>query len=149
VSEVSTRLPRGPHADRPRADERVLRATGADLQNGWLARHGTLSLTETRLVFVPTVLDTILRARRREIPLTEVAEVERFPRRMGDIPRGGRRPRMFVRTSAVEYQLMVPDLDGWLDYLDVVYQRIEALKAYRPPIVREGRGANPLLEILG
>ena len=54
------RLPRLPHADKPRPDEKALKRSGADLQNGWLARHGDLVLTEERLVFVPTLLDTAL-----------------------------------------------------------------------------------------
>ena len=61
----SSRLPRGPHAERPRPDEKVRKRTGADLQNGWLARHGTLFLSDDRLVFVPTLMDTAMRAKRR------------------------------------------------------------------------------------
>ena len=64
-------LPRVPNADKPRPDETVLKKSGADLQNGWLARHGDLLCTEDRLVFVPTALDTALRAKRREIPLDD------------------------------------------------------------------------------
>jgi len=36
-----------------RPDETILKKSGADLQNGWLARHGELYCTEDRLVFVP------------------------------------------------------------------------------------------------
>ena len=57
-----SRLPRVPHAEKPRDGEKVFKRTGADLQNGWLARHGDLFLTEDRLVFVPTLLDTALMA---------------------------------------------------------------------------------------
>ena len=59
------KLPRVSHADRPRDDEKVLRKGGADLNNGWLGRHGNLYLTEERLVFVPTPLDHLLMAKRR------------------------------------------------------------------------------------
>ena len=56
--------------------------TGADLQNGWLARHGDLILTEERLVFVPTLLDTALLAKRRQIMLEDVrrSSASRSPR---------------------------------------------------------------------
>ncbi|MEW6582434.1 MAG: hypothetical protein AB1416_06715, partial [Actinomycetota bacterium] len=76
---TSTKLPRRPHADKPREGETVRRQGGADLNNGWLARHGTLYLTDERLVFVPTILDLVMGAKRREVPLDGIVEVERFP----------------------------------------------------------------------
>jgi len=134
------KLPRVKHADRPRPDETVLKQSGADLQNGWLARHGTLFATDDRLVFVPTVLDHVLQAKRREIPLDDITEVERFPLSPGDMPHGGRRPRMLVHTDACVYEFMVGDLDAWIDALERVYQRRarETGNDHTPRITREG-----------
>lgn len=133
------RLPRVPHADRPRAGETVLKQSGADLQNGWLARHGTLFATDERLVFVPTILDTALRAKRREIPLDEITEIERSPRSPGDMPQGGRRPRMLVHTERCVYEFMVGDLDAWIDSLEAVYRRrAREGNDYAPRVTREG-----------
>lgn len=132
------RLPRLPHAERPRPDERILKHTGADLQNGWLARHGTLYLTEHRLVFVPTLVDTALRAKRREILLDDVQEIERFPIRPGMMPPGGRRPRVLIHTEACVYEFLVGDLDAWIDTLERVYQmRVQSGKPHRPLVRRE------------
>ncbi|MGD9694734.1 MAG: hypothetical protein AB7V42_03625 [Thermoleophilia bacterium] len=141
-----TKLPRGPHAERPRPDEEVLKRSGADLQNGWLSRHGTLFLLRERLVFVPTILDTFLRAKRREIPLDDITRIERFPRSPGDMPRGGRRPRLLLHTPAVTYELIVGDLDAWIDALERVYQ-LRGRQGGRPapPVEREGY-TNLLLE---
>jgi hypothetical protein len=134
------KLPRVKHADRPRPDETVLKQSGADLQNGWLARHGTLFATDDRLVFVPTVLDHVLQAKRREIPLDDITEVERFPLSPGDMPHGGRRPRMLIHTDACVYEFMVGDLDAWIDALERVYQRRtrETGNDHAPRITREG-----------
>ncbi len=134
------KLPRVKHADRPRPDEVVLKQSGADLQNGWLARHGTLFVTDDRLVFVPTVLDHALLAKRREMPLGDVTEIERFPLSPADMPHGGRRPRMLIHTDACVYEFMVGDLDAWIDALERVYQRRarETGDDYMPRITREG-----------
>ncbi|HET6690155.1 MAG TPA: hypothetical protein VFG74_04750 [Miltoncostaeaceae bacterium] len=134
------KLPRAKHADRPRPDETVLKQSGADLQNGWLARHGTLFATDQRLLFVPTLLDTALRGKRREIPLGDITEIERFPRSPGDMPRGGKRPRMLIHTDACVYEFMVGDLDAWIDSLERVYQRRarETGDDHMPRITREG-----------
>ena len=70
---------RAPQASAPGPDEKVLKRSGADLQNGWLGRHGDLVLTEDRLVFLPTLLDTALRAKRREIRLDDITLIERYP----------------------------------------------------------------------
>jgi hypothetical protein len=134
------KLPRVKHADRPRPGETVLKQSGADLQNGWLARHGTLFATDDRLLFVPTVLDHALLAKRREIPLGQVTEVERFPVSPADMPVGGKRPRMLIHTDACVYEFMVGDLDAWIDALERVYQRRarETGDDHMPRITREG-----------
>lgn len=133
------KLPRLPHADRPRPDEKVLKRSGADLQNGWLARHGDLFLTQERLVFVPTVLDTALMAKRREIPLTAVRAIERFPLSPASMPRGGRRPRMMLHTDQCVYEFMVGDLDAWIDMLESWFHRRERRgEGPAPPVRREG-----------
>ena len=139
------RLPRLPHADKPRPDEKVLKRTGADLQNGWLGRHGDLTLTEERLVFVPTLIDTALLAKRREIRLDAITEIERFPLSEGMMPRGGRRPRMLLHTDECVYEFMVGDLDAWIDLLERFFQLRERRgEGTAPPIRREGH-VNPLL----
>lgn len=139
------RLPRLPHADKPRPDEKVLKRTGADLQNGWLGRHGDLTLTEERLVFVPTLIDTALLAKRREIRLDAIKEIERFPLSDGMMPRGGRRPRMLLHTDECVYEFMVGDLDAWIDLLERFFQLRERRGVGpAPPIRREGH-VNPLL----
>jgi hypothetical protein len=133
------RLPRGPHADRPRPDEVIRKRTGADLQNGWLARHGTLFLTDERLVFVPTVLDTVLRAKRREIPLDTLDELERYPRSPGEFTAGGKRPRLLLHTPQCIYQFMLPDMDAWIDAIEVVCEaRVRRGAEHMPAITREG-----------
>jgi hypothetical protein len=140
-----SRLPRLPHADKPRPDEKVLKRTGADLQNGWLARHGELILTEERLVFSPTLLDTALMAKRREILLEDLRAIERFPLEAGMMPRGGRRPRMLLHTDECVYEFMVGDLDAWIDLLERWFQLRERRgEGDAPPIRREGH-VNPLL----
>jgi hypothetical protein len=139
------RLPRLPHADKPRPDEKVLKRTGADLQNGWLGRHGDLTLTEERLVFVPTLIDTALLAKRREIRLDAITEIERFPLSEGMMPRGGRRPRMLLHTDECVYEFMVGDLDAWIDLLERFFQLRERRgEGTAPPIRRQGH-VNPLL----
>ena len=142
----NNRLPRLPHAKKLQPDERVLKSTGADLQNGWLARHGELSLTEDRLVFVPTIIDTLMRAKRREIFLDNLHEIERFPLRPGDMPLGGRRPRMLLHTPECVYEFMVGDLDGWIDVFVLVYRkRGRTGREDTPRITREDY-VNVLLE---
>lgn len=137
---ASRRLPRVPHAERPRPDETVLKQGGADLQNGWLSRHGNLTVTEDRIVFVPTILDTVLRAKRRELPLDAITEIERWPiSPSGGMPPGGKRPRMLIHTEQCVYEFLVGDLDSWIDSLERVYQRRVAQgKPHTPTFTREG-----------
>ena len=138
-SKITSKLPRHPHAERPRADETSLRSGGVDLQNGWLARHGQLTLTPTRLVFVPTVLDHFLRAKRRSIDLDQIVEVEREPRDVEGSSPGLRRPRVIVSDHECAYQFMVGDLDNWIDMLQVVIDRRRASAGREPLVVhREG-----------
>ena len=66
-----SKLPRTKHADRPRPGETVLKQSGADLQNGWLARHGTLFVTDERLLLTYGIV-----TRRVAImPLTKVTDM--------------------------------------------------------------------------
>ena len=146
ASKGNRALPRVANAEKPRPDETILRRSGADLQNGWLARHGELYATEDRLVFVPTVLDTVLRAKRREIFLDDIMEIERFPISPGGMPPGGRRPRMILHTEPCIYELMVNDLDGWIDTMQRIYRvRAKKGRSHEPTITREGY-LNPLLD---
>lgn len=146
MGDPRRRLPRKPHADKIRPDETVLKSSGADLQNGWLARHGELSVTEDRMIFIPTILDTLMRAKRREILLDDVTEIERWPSSPGGMAPGGRRPRMLVHTDECIYELMVGDLDAWIDTLERIYQRRAAKgRPYAPKVTREGY-VNLLLE---
>lgn len=134
-----SRLPRGPHAAPPQSGETVLKRGGADLQNGWLGRHGDLVLTGDRLVFLPTLLDTALRAKRREILLDDITLIERYPVRPGGPTPGGRRSRMLLHTEACVYEFMVGDLDAWIDTLERLYEiRAGEGKPHRPPTKREG-----------
>lgn len=144
-----SRLPRGPHATAPGPDERVLKRSGADLQNGWLGRHGDLVLTEERLVFLPTMLDTLLRAKRRSIPLDAVTAIEREPRRVGDTNSSGRRSRMLIHTEGCAYELIVGDLDAWIDTIERVYEiRAGKGQTHRPETWRENH-VNIFLEDAG
>lgn len=131
------KLPRVPHAERPRPDETIRKQGGADLQNGWLARHGTLYLTDDRLVFVPTLLDTALRAKRREILLDRLLEVERVPLNPGDMIPGGLRPRLYLHTEECIYSVMLGDIDAWMDAMEVIYgARNQRGLPYRPKFSR-------------
>jgi len=133
------RLPRGPNATRPGPEETIRKRTSADLQNGWLGRHGNLLLTDDRLVFLPTILDTAFGAKRRQITLDELREVERQPLSPDGMIPGGKRPRMILHTDEAGYEFMVGDIDAWIDALQVVYERrARRGQGYRPLFRREG-----------
>jgi hypothetical protein len=94
---------------------------------------------------VPTLLDTALMAKRRQIHLDQVRVIERFPIRSGIMPLGGRRPRMLIHTDDCIYEFMVGDLDAWIDLLERWYQlRERAGDGPAPPVRREDH-VNPLL----
>ncbi|HWH15209.1 MAG TPA: hypothetical protein VNT51_10720 [Miltoncostaeaceae bacterium] len=134
------KLPRRRGVAKPGPDEKVRWNGGADLQNGWWGRHGTLHLTDDRLVFVPTLLDGVLGGRRHEMRLEHIRQVERWPEDPTEIPRGGRRPRMLIHTDECVYQLMTSDLDGWIDAIEKVYVlRARRGETYRPTFRRRAR----------
>lgn len=136
---ASTKLPRKPHAEKPRADETVRRSGSADLNNGWLARHGTLFLTDERLVFSPTLLDRLMRAKRREVLLDEIVELERWPLSPGSMPPGGKRPRLIVHDKECRYQILVGDLDSWFDTIELIYhRRVKKGRDHLPKFTRDG-----------
>lgn len=142
------KLPKVQHAERPRPGETIRKSGGADLQNGWLGRHGTLSLGDERLVFVPTILDTALGAKRRELPLDSILEVERSPKSPEEVIPGGRRPRMVIHTSECAYEFMVGDLDAWIDALQIVYaHRRKNGREYEPTFIRDGSTTAMLMEL--
>ena len=148
MGTTNRKLPRVKHADRPRADETIRKRGGADLQNGWLGRHGTLFLGDDRLIFVPTILDTALSAKRREFQLDDILEIERFPASPDEIIPGGRRPRMIIHTAECGYELMVGDLDAWMDALEIVYaHRRRNGKEHTPTFVRTGSTTASLMEL--
>lgn len=119
----STKLPRTGHAPKIGPDETVLKKTNTDLNNGWLGRHGQLHLTDDRLLFVPTPLDHLLGAKRREIPLDDIRAVERWPLSPNEIPRGAKRPRLFIDTAETRYIFLPSDLDGWFDLIQLVFYK--------------------------
>ncbi|MBM3665725.1 MAG: PH domain-containing protein [Actinobacteria bacterium] len=119
----STKLPRNGHAPKLRPEETVLKKTSTDLNNGWLGRHGQLHLTDERLLFVPTPLDHVLGAKRHEIPLNDIRAVERWPLSPGEVPRGAKRPRLFIDTATTRYIFLAPDLDGWFDLIQLMFYK--------------------------
>ena len=148
MGTTNRKLPRRGHVDRPRPGETVRKLGGVDLQNGWLGRHGTLYLADDRLVFVPTILDTLLRAKRREMPLDEIVEVERYPAHPEDVNPGGQRPRLIIHTAECGYEFMVGDLDAWIDALEIVYaHRNKHGQDHLPVFVREGSTTAMLREL--
>ena len=145
---ASKKLPRHPHADRPRPDETVRRHGHADLQNGWYARHGRLSLCDARIVFAPTPLDTLMRAKRREILLERIESVERLPRDPDGTNPGGRRARMVITDHECAYQFMVSDLDSWIDMIEIVTNRQRTTAGVGPILVLRENYENPVTAAL-
>ncbi len=142
------KLPRVRNADRPRPGEVVRKRGGADLQNGWMGRHGTLYLTDDRAVFVPTVLDTLLGGKRRELPLDDILEIERSPKHPDDILPGAKRPRVIISTAECRYEFMFSDLDAWIDAFQIVYRhRVKNGKPHEPTVLREGSTSDLLMEL--
>jgi len=119
----STKLPRNGHAPKLGPDEPVLKKTNTDLNNGWLGRHGQLHLTNERVLFIPTPLDHLLGAKRREIPLDDIRAVERWPLSPGEVPRGAKRPRLYIDTATTRYIFLPSDLDGWFDLIQLVFYK--------------------------
>ena len=141
-------LPRRPHAERPRTGETVRKRGGADLQNGWYGRHGTLFLTDERLVFVPTILDTALGGKRREMHYDEIVEVERYPTSPDGTVPGGKRPRIIIHTAECGYEMMVGDMDAWIDAIEIMYaHRNRNGHPHKPAFVREGSTTELLSEL--
>jgi hypothetical protein len=137
VAKSRSRLPRA-WAPKVTEDERTRKNTEADLQNGWLARHGRLNLSDERLVFDPTPLDKALMAKRFEILLDDINEVERFPRHV-DAGWPGKRARMLLHTEPCTFEFIVGDLDAWIDAIEKVYAlRVNAGRPHRPPVKRDG-----------
>ncbi len=134
----SRKLPKTTGITRPGPDERVRWKGGADLQNGWWGRHGTLFLTDERLVFIPTLLDGLLGGRRHEMPLDRITEVERWPLTPGEIPPGGKRPRMRIHTAECAYELMAGDIDAWISALEKIYMLREKRGVTYRPTFRHG-----------
>lgn len=139
MGTANRKLPKNPRAAKLGADETIRKRTGADLQNGWLGRHGTLYLTDDRVLFQPTILDTVMRAKRRAFPLDDITEVERSPISPDEVLAGGRRPRMIIHTAECGYEFMVGDLDAWIDAFELVYaNRVKHGKAHVPVFRRTG-----------
>ena len=133
-----SKLPRVAAAPPVGEDERRRKIGDADLQNGWLSRHGSLVMTDDRLVFTPTPLDRAMFAKRREIVLDEISEIERFPKHV-DEGWAGKRARMLLHTPECIYEFIVADLDAWIDALEKVYDlRAKAGRPHRPTVTREG-----------
>lgn len=148
MGTTNRRLPRRAHAERPRPGETVRKRGGADLQNGWYGRHGTLYMTDERMVFVPTILDTVLGGKRREFQYDEIVEVERYPSSPDGIIPGGKRPRMIVHTAECGYEMMVSDLDAWIDAIELMYaHRNKHGHPHAPTFAREGSTSELLREL--
>ena len=142
------RLPRVSNADKPRPGEVIRKQGGADLQNGWLGRHGTFFLGDERAVVVPTILDMLMGAKRREFLLDEIVEIERLPRSPDGIIAGAKRPRMILSTNECAYEFMFGDLDAWIDAFQIVYRhRVKHGKPHEPVVLREGSTSELLMEL--
>lgn len=148
ATTTNRKLPRIKHAERPRPGETVRKRGGADLQNGWLGRHGTMFLCDERLVFVPTILDTAMRAKRREFPLDEITAIERVPKSPDEIIPGAKRPRVVIHTAECGYEFLLSDMDAWIDAFLIVYRhRAKNGNDYMPEVIREGSTTALLMEL--
>jgi hypothetical protein len=142
------KLPRVKNADKPRPGEVIRKHGGADLQNGWLGRHGTLYLGDERVVFVPTILDTLMGAKRRELLLDDIVEIERLPRHPDGLIPGAKRPRVIISTSECAYEFMFGDIDAWIDAFQIVYRhRVKHGNPHEPEVLREGSTSELLMEL--
>ena len=81
-------------------DEQVLVRKAANRNQGGRSVGGRLTVTDRRLMFKPTILDSILFGRAWSVARDEVAGV-------GAAERGGIRKRLCVRTSDGDEQLFV------------------------------------------
>lgn len=145
---TNQKLPRVANAERPRPGEIVRKRGGADLQNGWMGRHGNMYLCDDRAVFVPTILDMIMGAKRREFPLDDILAIERVPKHPDDIVPGAKRPRVVIHTAECAYQFMFSDLDPWIDAFEIVYRhRAKNGKPHMPEVLREGSTTELLMEL--
>ena len=79
MGEARRWLPRGPHAEKPGPDETILQQSGADLQNGWLARHGELSPPRTGWSSCPPSSTRSCAPSAARSSSTTSREIERFP----------------------------------------------------------------------
>ena len=41
--------------------------------------------------------------------------IERWPISPGELPRGAKRPRLYITSQGTRYQFLLPDLDGWIE----------------------------------
>ena len=131
------KLPKRANAEPLREDERLRKLSDADMQNGWLSRHGKLHLTDDRLLFVPTPLDRALLCKRREISLDEITAIERYPRSVNDPP-SLKRSRLILQTPECHYELLVGDLDAWIDAMEKVYDlRQKDGRPHKPETLRD------------
>jgi hypothetical protein len=88
---------------------------------------------------VPTIIDTLMRAKRREINLDDLTELERFPHDPGEMPRGGKRPRLLFHTEECVYEFMVGDMDAWFDAVERVFElRRKKGRDHTPTFTRTG-----------
>ena len=140
MGTANRKMPRRGHAEKLRASETTRKRDGADLQNGWWGRHGKLYLTDDRLLFHPTPIDTALGAKRREMLLDDIVEIERLPKNPDDMIPGGKRPRMIVHTAECGYEFLVPALDAWIATFEMLYARRckNTQTPHVPVFVREG-----------
>jgi hypothetical protein len=102
--------------DGPRTlEDGVYRRTLASLNNGWLARGGHLRLHDDHLTFTPSPIDRMLFAKKVRIDFTDIADVERHPKRRDEMLPGGQAPRMRLICSARRHDFVFTNgLDDWI-----------------------------------